>query len=67
MNIYFIFMENLKSLGIWELIHAPNFKGIEFEDFKKEVGLNSFTLAPQKKSKANGEFTKYLVCSIITT
>ena len=35
-------------LGIWELIHNPNFKGIEFEAFKKEAGLNSFTLAPQK-------------------
>lgn len=30
------------------LIHNPNFKGIEFETFKKEAGLNSFTLAPQK-------------------
>lgn len=38
----------IEFLGIWELIHNPNFKGIEFEAFKKEAGLNSFTLAPQK-------------------
>lgn len=38
----------IEFLGIWELIHNPNFKGIEFEAFKKEAGLNSFTLTPQK-------------------
>ena len=38
----------IEFLGIWELIHNPNFKGNEFEAFKKEAGLNSFTLAPQK-------------------
>lgn len=38
----------IEFLGIWELIHNLNFKGIEFEAFKKEAGLNSFTLAPQK-------------------
>ena len=38
----------IEFLGIWELIHNPNFKGIEFEALKKEAGLNSFTLAPQK-------------------
>ena len=38
----------IEFLGIWELIHNPNFKGMEFAAFKKEAGLNSFTLAPQK-------------------
>lgn len=38
----------IEFLGIWESIHNPNFKSIEFEAFKKEAGLNSFTLAPQK-------------------
>ena len=38
----------IEFLGIWESIHNPNFKGIEFEAFKKEAGLHSFTLAPQK-------------------
>ena len=42
----------IEFLGIWELIHNPNFKGIEFEAFKKEAGLNSFTLAPQKRIEA---------------
>ncbi len=31
----------LEFLGIWEQLHNPDFKGIEFETFKKEAGLNS--------------------------
>ncbi len=38
----------IEFLGIWEMIHNTNFKGIEFEALKKQAGLNSFTLAPQK-------------------
>jgi hypothetical protein len=38
----------LEFLGIWEQIHNPNFKGLEFETFKKEAGLNSFYLTPKK-------------------
>jgi len=38
----------LEFLGIWEQIHNPNFKGVEFDTFKKEAGLNSFTLTPKK-------------------
>ena len=38
----------IEFLGIWVLLHNLNFKGIEFEAFKKEAGLNSFTLSPQK-------------------
>ena len=38
----------LEFLGIWEQIHNPNFKGLEFETFKKQVGLNSFYLTPKK-------------------
>ena len=35
-------------LGIWEQMHNPNFKGIEFETFENEAGKNSFYLSPQK-------------------
>ena len=35
-------------LGLWEQIHNPNFKGIEFETFENEAGKNSFYLSPQK-------------------
>jgi hypothetical protein len=38
----------LEFLGIWEQIHNPDFKGGEFETFKKEAGLNSFHLTPKK-------------------
>ncbi len=38
----------LEFLGIWEQIHNPDFKGSEFDTFKKEAGLNSFRLTPKK-------------------
>ena len=38
----------IEFLGIWEQIHNPDFKGVEFDTFKKEAGLNSFTLTPRK-------------------
>ncbi|MGZ8955039.1 MAG: KilA-N domain-containing protein [Methylovulum sp.] len=38
----------LEFLGIWEQLHNPDFKGLEFETFKKEAGLNSFSLTPKK-------------------
>ena len=38
----------VEFLGIWELINNTNFKTIEFDRFKKEAGLNSFTLSPKK-------------------
>jgi hypothetical protein len=38
----------IEFLGLWEIIHNPNFKPVEFDRFKKEAGLNSFTLRPQK-------------------
>ncbi len=38
----------LEYLGIWESLYNPNFKPIEFDRFRKEAGLNAFTLSPQK-------------------
>jgi hypothetical protein len=38
----------IEFLGIWETLYNPNFKPLEFEGFKKEAGLNAFTLSPQK-------------------
>ena len=38
----------IELLGVWEEIHNPRFKGIEFDAFKKEAGLNSFILTPTK-------------------
>lgn len=42
----------VEFLGIWEQIHNPDFKGIEFETFKKLAGMNNFSLTPQKWVKA---------------
>jgi hypothetical protein len=44
----------VEFLGIWEQIHNPDFKGLEFETFKKEAGLNSFNLTPKKWIDATG-------------
>ena len=35
-------------LGLWETLYNPNFKPLEFEGFKKNAGLNAFTLSPLK-------------------
>jgi len=44
----------LEFLGIWEQLHNENFKGLEFETFKNQVGLNSFYLTPRKWVEATG-------------
>ena len=33
---------------MWEQLHNPNFKPIEFDRFRKDAGYNSFALSPQK-------------------
>ena len=38
----------IEYLGIWESLYNPHFKPLEFEGFKKEAGLNAFTLSPTK-------------------
>ena len=38
----------IEFMGIWETLYNPNFKPLEFEGFKKEAGLNAFTMSPQK-------------------
>jgi len=38
----------VEFLGIWEQLYNPDFKPLEFEGFKKEAGLNAFTLSPMK-------------------
>ncbi len=34
----------VEFIGVWEQLHNPNFKGLEFDTFKKQAGLNSFSL-----------------------
>ena len=38
----------IEYLGLWETLHNPNFNPLEFEGFRKEAGLNAFTLSPTR-------------------
>lgn len=38
----------VEFIGLWETLNNPNFKGVEFDTFRKEAGLNSFNLTPKK-------------------
>ena len=38
----------VELLGLWETIHNPDFKPLEFEGFRKQAGLNSFVLTPKR-------------------
>lgn len=38
----------IEYLGIWETLYNPDFNPLEFEGFRKEAGLNAFTLSPSK-------------------
>ena len=44
----------IEFLGVWESLYNPLFKPTEFEGFKKEAGLNAFTMSPQKWVNATG-------------
>ena len=40
--------DTIEFLGLWESLHNPTFKGIEFDTFKSHAGSNAFALSPQK-------------------
>ena len=44
----------IEYLGVWESLYNPLFKPTEFEGFKKDAGLNAFTMSPQKWINATG-------------
>ncbi|MFC5284206.1 KilA-N domain-containing protein [Pedobacter alpinus] len=51
----------IELLGFWEQLYNPNFKPIEFDGFRKQAGLNSFTLTPKQwveKTEAIGIVSK---------
>ena len=48
-------------LWLREKINNPNFKGVEFDPFKNDIGTNAFTLSPQQwieKTQAIGLISK---------
>ena len=53
--------DNIQFLGLWESMHNPDFKPIEFDRFRKEAGSNAFTLSPRRwieKTNATGIVSK---------
>ena len=42
----------IEFLGLWEQLNNPDFKLVEFDQFKIEAGANAFVLSPQKWIKA---------------
>ncbi|MCC8105753.1 MAG: KilA-N domain-containing protein [Clostridiales bacterium] len=37
--------ETIEYLGLWEKIHNPDFKPLEFDGFRRRAGLNTFTMS----------------------
>jgi len=44
----------LEFLGIWEQLYNPDFNPVEFDGFKSQAGLNSFTLTPKQWIESTG-------------
>ena len=51
----------IEYLGVWEQLHNPDFNPIEFDGFRNQAGLNSFSLTPKEwadKTNAIGIYSK---------
>ena len=51
----------IEYLGLWEILNNKNFKPLEFEGFRMDAGLNSFTISPKEwieKTNAIGIVSK---------
>src|SRR5271165_1683253 len=44
----------IEFLGIWEQLNNPGFKPVGFDGFRKQAGLNSFTLTPKQWTEQTG-------------
>ena len=38
----------VEFLAVWEELHNPNFKRVQFETVRSEAGLNRFVMMPTK-------------------
>ena len=51
------FMRNRSTvsfIGLWELLHNPEFNCLEFEAIKKESGDNGFVMTPKRWIEVTG-------------
>lgn len=51
----------IEFLGVWEQLHNPDFKLVDFDQFRNEAGSNAFVLSPQKwirQTNAKGIISK---------
>jgi KilA-N domain len=44
----------IEFLGLWEQINNPGFNPVEFDGFRKQAGLNSFTLTAKQWTERTG-------------
>jgi hypothetical protein len=52
----------VEFIGLWETLHNPDFKHVEFDTFRKQAGLNNFNLTPKKwieSTKLIAEYVKF--------
>ncbi len=40
--------DTIEFLGLWESLHNPDFKSVEFDGFRTQAGANAFTMSPTK-------------------
>jgi len=38
----------IEYLALWEMLHNPNFKGVEFDPLMMQAGTNAFTMSPSR-------------------
>lgn len=38
----------IEFLGLWEMMHNSNYKGVDFDTFVNEAGSNSFVITLEK-------------------
>ena len=50
----------LEFLGTWEVLYNPNFKVVEFDHFKSEAGLHTFTLSAKEWIEKTGAVGIYV-------
>ena len=44
----------IELLGLWERLHNPDFKLVEFDQFRSEAGFNHFVLSPKQWIESTG-------------